>query len=189
MGQVTVIGEIEGFVRTLYTAPATWGDVSLSVINNGKAEVQVTIGNIDTDLEIPRATELAKEQIERFILAAEWSLGHELRYNITKTTTDGVRISSPDFVINERLGVSDSIELEILPTSPPSVLPELPLEAKRWIQIWTEATKFHGFVEEQLRRQYLIIEELWQEHHHIFTVEQKAEKRRVKAAAKTECNA
>lgn len=76
--------------------------------------------------------------------------------------------------------LGDYVTLGISPKCIPDTLPQIPLEAKRWIQIWTESTKLHDYVEEQLRRHYLIIEELWQENHQILDASQKAEKLNIK---------
>jgi hypothetical protein len=46
--------------------------------------------------------------------------------------------------------------------------------------MWTEANKLQAYVEEQLRRHYLIIEELWGEFQHTFGADVGERKKRVK---------
>ena len=59
-------------------------------------------------------------------------------------------------------------------------MPEVPLGAERWIGIWVEACKLGDYVEEQLRRQYLIIEELWSEFQGGFDAQTRINKKQVK---------
>lgn len=59
-------------------------------------------------------------------------------------------------------------------------MPEVPLEAERWVGVWVEAFKLKDYVEEQLRRQYLIIEELWDEFKYSFNDKVRHDKKQVK---------
>jgi len=180
MGQVKIIGEIEGFDRVLYNSTTTWEGFCLSIIEDGKAEFQISIDGIDAIEQTPNTVQAAREQVERFMLAVEWAFGHELSYKI-------INIETQDFIsevglaeLRDGLNISDYAALEIPPKSAPTSIPQIPLEAKRWIQIWTESTEFNDYVEEQLRRQYLIIEELWQEYHQTLDTNQRTEKRNIK---------
>ncbi|MDX5370944.1 MAG: hypothetical protein LPK18_00695 [Pseudomonadaceae bacterium] len=180
MGQVKIIGEIEGFDRVLYDSTAKWEGFCLSVIEDGKAEFQISTDGIDTIEQIPDTIKSAREQVERFILAVEWAFGHELSYKIKSIETPPFISEAGLVELKDSLSIVDYAALEIPPKSAPATLPQIPLEAKRLIQIWTESTKFSDYVEEQLRRQYLIIEELWQEHHQVLDANQRAEKRSIK---------
>ena len=68
MGQVKIIGEIEGFDRVLYDSTAKWEGFCLSIIEDSKAEFQISIDGIETTEKIPDTVQTAREQIERFIL-------------------------------------------------------------------------------------------------------------------------
>lgn len=181
MGQVKIIGEIEGFDRVLYYSTAKWEGFCLSIIEDGKAEFQISTDGIDTIEQIPDTIQTAREQVERFMLAVEWAFGHELSYKIKRIDTQNFIPEAGLAELRAGLNIFDYAAIEIPPKSAPTALPQIPLEAKRWIQIWTESTKFNDYVEEQLRRQYLIIEELWQEHHQALDANQRAEKRNIKS--------
>lgn len=180
MAQIKIIGEIEGFDSVLYESTAIWGGFRLSVITNGKAQFEVSIDNIDSVEQIPSATRHAQGQIERFILSAEWALGSELKYIIHNIDTSEIAASEDLPSLNEQLKLGDYVAVEISPKPIPASLPQIPLEAERWIQIWLESKKLNGYVEEQLRRHYLIIEELWQDGHQVFDSSQRADKKSIK---------
>lgn len=180
MEEFRLVVEVEGFDRVLYKEPANWGKCNLSQIDCSTAIIEVWENDIDS-LEKLKATAVnLKEKIERLILSIEWAYGHELKWKISK-------IYAPSFVeqnnileITESLRMQDQVDSQVAPREVPTEMPQIPLEAKRWIQIWVEACKLGEYVEEQLRRQYLIIEELWNEFNSTFDAQSKADKRQIK---------
>ena len=177
MNEVRIIGEIEGFDRVIYESSANWNNFSLSIINNGKAKFETWLSEINTPEEVSDAITLLSAQLQRFLLSVEWQYGHELKCNIEK-------ILEPPFysgsVLRDKLTVRDHPIIEVKPRKAPQDIPQIPLEAERWVRIWVECSRFRGYVEERLRRHYLLIEELWQELHHIFNASQRAEKKEIK---------
>ncbi|HUU41930.1 MAG TPA: hypothetical protein VMW42_13425 [Desulfatiglandales bacterium] len=180
MEELRVIGEIDGFDRVLYKSPAQWDNFSLSVVESGKAKFEAWADQIDNIDKLNSEITGIKDRIEQFILSVEWEYGHELSYKITDIIAPAFTTDANLLEIRETLNVEDHVTNTVVPRKVPKTLPQVPLEAKRLIQIWVECTKLSGYVEEQLRRQYLIIEELWQEFHHIFDANKWAEKRQVK---------
>ena len=179
MTRLIIIGEIEGFDRVLYESTAKWDGFSLSVVTDGKAQFEISIDSIDSIEQAPDAIRVAQEQIERFILSAEWTLGCELKYTIHDIDTSGFASSEELLALKEQLKFCDFASAEIPPKPIPAALPQIPLEAERWIRIWIESGKLNEYVEEQLRRHYLIIEELWQDNDQNFDAKQIADKNNI----------
>lgn len=180
MEEFRIIVEIDGFDRVLYKKTANWNKCTLSVISNSSAKLEIWEDGIDTPEKLQAAIFNVREKMERFILSIEWTYGHELKPKITE-------IHAPTFVdennileISESLKLQVQVEADVAPREVPAAIPQVPLEAKRWIQIWVEACKLEEYVEEQLRRQYLIIEELWNDFKDSFDAQSVADKKRVK---------
>ena len=180
MKELRVIGEIEGFDRVLYKSPAQWNKFNLSIINNGKAKFEIWSNKVSNVDDIDSEIIKIKDRIERFKLSIEWAYGHKLKYKILDIIKPSFTKNAELIVVHSRAGFKSEGTATVLPRKVPTIIPQVPLEAKLWIQIWIESTALHGYVEEQLRRQYLIIEELWQELHHIFDENERAEKIKIK---------
>lgn len=180
MEELRLIVEIEGFDRVLYKETAHWDKCTLSMIDDSSARLEIWENDIDTPEKLQTAAVQVKEKLKRLILSIEWTYGQELKTKI-------IKVYAPSFVdennileITESLKIKDQVSLQVEPREVPAAMPEVPLEAKRWIGIWVEACKLGEYVEEQLRRQYLIIEELWSEFHGSFDAQIRADKKRVK---------
>jgi len=180
MEELRLVFEIDGFDRVLYGDTAKWDGLSLSVIDKGKGLLEAWSGNVDNAEQVKDELIKLREKAQRFILAVEWAYGHELDYKITKVFVPSVIKDEGLLEIKEKLSVYDQVEISVAPRKVPELAPQVPLQAARWIQIWVESKKLGEYVEEQLRRQYLIIEELWQDAHHIFDAAKIEEKRKVK---------
>ncbi len=180
MEKLRLTVEVEGFDRVLYDSSAQWDNFNLSVIDSGKGVFEAWADDIDDIEKVQSAIASLIHQIERFILSIEWAFGCELKYKITKVIAPSFATDANLLEIRERLEMEDQVYAMVAPRKVPESIPQVPLEAKRWIQVWVECTKFSEYVEEQLRRQYLIIEELWQELNQIFDATKREEKRQVK---------
>jgi len=180
MNQVRIIGEIEGFDRILYETTVHWGNFSLSAVHQGKATFEAWADGIERIENTSTAITTLIEQVERFILSVEWSYGHELKYTVKNILAPAFASEEILLEISENLRLKDDAIIKVAPREIPQTIPQIPLEAKRWIHIWVESTKLSDYVEEQLRRQYLIIEELWQELDHTFDPIQRLEKKNIK---------
>ncbi len=180
MNELRHIVEIEGFDRVLYKEAAQWDKCSLSMNDTLTAHVEIWENDIDTPEKLQTATIEIKEKLRRLVLSIEWAYGRELKL---KT----IEVHAPSFIndknqpdISESLKLGVQIDLQGVPRKVPMVMPEVPIEAERWIGIWVEAMKLRDYVEEQLRRQYLIIEELWSELQSSFGATTHANKKRIK---------
>ena len=180
MNELRLIVEIGGFDRVLYKEAAHWDKCTLSMIINSSARFEIWENDIDTPEKLQTAIVQVEEKLKRLILSIEWTYGRELK---TKT----IKVSAPSFVdeknileIVESLKLEDRVSSQFEPRKVPTAIPEVPLEAKRWIDIRVEACKLTEYVEEQLRRQYLIIEELWDEFKSTLDASIHEDKKRVK---------
>ncbi len=179
MGELRFVVEIAGLDRVLYEEPAHWEQCLLSMKETSKAHVELWEAGIDTPQDLKSATVRLNEKLHRLVLAFEWAYGRELSIKI-------IDIRAPSFdeeniaVVVESINLCDQSSTQVKPRKVPKVMPEVPLEAARWITMWTEAIKLGDYVEEQLRRHYLIIEELWEEFQNTFDTAIRADKKRVK---------
>jgi hypothetical protein len=180
MKELRFIVEIEGFDRVLYKETAQWDKCTFSMNDTRTAYVEIWEDDIDTPEKLQTAAIQIKEKLRRLVLSIEWAYGRELKI---KT----IDVHAPSFIddknlldISESLELGDQINLQVEPRNVPMVMPEVPIEAERWIGIWVEAIKLGDYVEEQLRRQYLIIEELWSEFQSSFDAPARADIKRVK---------
>jgi len=180
VNQVNVTGVINGFDGALYKSIARWDNFILYEVFNGSARFEAWADEVDTIDKVEKAVVVLDELIMRFILSVEWSLGQKLSYTIDNIEKPSFASENASIEVMDKIYVKDSCESELACRNIPNNIPQVPLEAKRWILIWVEASQFDDYVEEQLRRHYLIIEELWQELHHIFDESQRAEKKKIK---------
>ena len=180
MSDLRLFIEIKGFDRVLYEAPANWENFTLSIVDNGAAIIETWDSGIESIDKLRSSTISLKEKVKRFILCIEWAYGCELKCKILKISAPSFATENNLLEVTENLGMQDEVVHQVAPRSVPEAIPQVPLEAYRWIQTWVEAYKLNEYVEEQLRRQYLIIEELWNELHGIFDAQTKTDKKQVK---------
>jgi hypothetical protein len=179
-GELRLVVKVERLDRVLYEEVAHWDKCLLSMENASKAHVEMWESGIDNTEDLELALPRIKERLRRLVLALEWNYGRELSVEV-------ITVRAPSFGKVADLTVTDdSIEFEsrahaaVKPRQVPQEMPEVPLGAKRWVAMWTEIMKLGDYVEEQLRRHYLIIEELWDEFQNSFDVAACADKERVK---------
>lgn len=180
MEELRLIVEIEGFDRVLYEETAQWDKCLLSMTDIPTAHVEIWENDINTPQRLQIAAVKVKEKLRRLVLSLEWAYGRELRTKIINVCAPSFKDDKNILDISESLELNDQLGTQIEPRKVPMVMPEVPLEAERWIGIWVEASKLSDYVEEQLRRHYLIIEELWSEFQSSFDAPTRADKKRVK---------
>lgn len=180
MGELRLIVEIEGFDRILYEKTAQWDKCTFSMNDSHSAQVEIWENDLDTREKLKIADIQVQEKLHRLILAIEWAYGQELKTKI-------IKVCAPSFVddnniidISESFRLVDQCNAQVEPRKVPKVMPEVPLGAERWVVIWVEACKLGDYVEEKLRRQYLIIEELWSEFQGGYDAQTRINKKRVK---------
>jgi hypothetical protein len=178
--ELRLVVEIRGFDRVLYKEPAQWDKCKFSMNENLTAHLEIWECNIDSPEKLHSAVVQAKEKLRRLILSIEWAYGHELVSRVTNVYPPSFANEEDILNISESLDLIDRIITQVEPREVPIVMPEVPLEAGRWVGIWVETNKLSDYVEEQLRRQYLIIEELWDEFQSTLDASIRADKKRVK---------
>lgn len=155
---------IRGFRRVLYVPPPQWPgcrfeqgenlDVTLHMTHTG-----LTLGtNLDTLIAFTDA------RMRQLVLAWELLLGQRLQ--LRRGNVAPPRFPLIDGAATSQAGAtfSDRCEATIVHAPAPMQMPQVPLAAERWVRTLAEAGDLEGYVEEQLRRHYLIIEELWEDY-------------------------
>jgi hypothetical protein len=178
--ELRLVVEIRGFDRVLYKETAQWDKCTFSMNENLTAHLEIWECNIDSPEKLHSAVVQAKEKLQRLILSIEWTYGRELLSRVTNVYAPSFANEEDILNISESLELNDRVRIQAEPREVPMVMPEVPLEAGRWIGIWVEANKLSDYVEEQLRRQYLIIEELWDEFESTLDASIRTDKKRVK---------
>lgn len=167
MGKLEITYEITGFDRILYNQRPSWKNCEFSMEKENLAMLRIWEDGINNTSQIEPAENRIEQRVKSFILALEFSLGLPLKYTmkgkeiptIIKVIKDGVirvTVTATTFAGSEVFGI-------ISPVEPPKEMPSLPLECEPWVLTLVEAYTFGRYVEEQFKRQYLIIEELWDE--------------------------
>jgi hypothetical protein len=161
MGKLEITYEIIGFDGFLYNQQPSWQNCEFSMEKENVAMLRIWEDGINDSSQIEIAKNRIEQRVKSFILALEFSLSLFLtstkkRIDIPAITTeDGAQdISETNFSIDE-------VSASVSPAMPPEEMPSLPLECEPWILTLAEVKLFEQCVEEQLKRHYLIIEELW----------------------------
>lgn len=176
MGELRYIVEIEGLDRVLYEESAHWEKCLLVMKDISKAHVEMWESGIDTPQELELATGRIEKKLHRLVLALEWTYGQELRTKVMEVSLPSIDDANPAVLVESKIELEDQPSPQMKPRKVPPVMPEVPLEAERWVIIWKEVNKLGDYVEEQLRRHYLIIEELWDEFQNSFDANDHADK-------------
>jgi hypothetical protein len=180
MGELRYIVEIDGFDRILYEESAHWEKCLLAMEDISKAHVEIWESGVDTPQELEFATVRIKEKLHRLVLALEWTYGRELQIKVIKVSAPSFGDDANPTVLAESIEFRDQPSTQVKPRKVPPVMPEVPLEAERLVVMWKEVNKLGDYVEEQLRRHYLIIEELWDEFQNSFDANDHAHMKQVK---------
>lgn len=165
MEELRLSAEIIGIDRVLYREKARWDKCTLSMKDASSAIVEIWESDIDTHDKLVAAINRVKSRLNRLVLSIEWALGRELYTRNIKIQKPRLSVNADmlEISVSTRINVTSTAVAEIQPKQVPKLMPEVPIEAERWVKIWVEACKFGDYVEEQIRRHYLIIEELWDE--------------------------
>lgn len=183
MSELRVAIRLHGLDRVVYDQTAQWDGCSFMSIDASSALVEMWEGNIHDHSEMQSALHSISEKLRRLILALEWTYGHKLKKEVDKTKTITPAFGSAKDLILEvesAIAISAKVTFDVPPRKIPPHMPEIPVEASRWVTLWVETGKLSEYVEEQLRRHYLIIEELWDELHGALGPKESEQHKRVK---------
>jgi hypothetical protein len=157
----TLIAEytIEGLDRCLYSDKATWGGAEFEQDADLSGRL-ILRKEVTSNADAESATAELDEAANQLALALSWRIRRTV-------TARRIRLQRPSFDGNgeasahSSLVATDQVEGSYGPPKPPpDVMPQIPAEGERLIKTVCEASAFGAFVEEQLRRHQLIIEEL-----------------------------
>lgn len=159
---------ISGFRLELYVPPPQWEGCIFEQDDQHDVTLSFLDFVVSSKEEFQDFLRITAIRVQRLVLALELKLGHRLvlsRISASSPIFDG---NDGNPVIEEGFVVSSSCDALIVYAPAPTAMPQAPLAAKRWIKTFAEAGDFTNHVEEQLRRHYLVIEELWSTYSHQF---------------------
>jgi hypothetical protein len=159
MGTLVINYELSGFDRILYNSPAQWENCTFKMNEKLIASVRIWEEGIESYDELRDSAAKIEWRLKSLILALEWKYGRELKYRIREIIEPP--LENENIAVRDITCIEDEVNVDISPQTPPLNMPQAPLQCERWIKTLIEANRLSDFVEEQLKRQYLIIEELW----------------------------
>ena len=152
---------IRGFRRKLYVPLPEWPGCLFEQDENLDVLVRVLEAGVSPDTDFPSAIAASDARVRQLVLA--WELRYACPLRITRLNIVWRAFPATDgsVAIGDTVMLRDQSEADIVYAPPPELMPQAPLGAERWIRTFAEAGDFSDYVEEQLRRHYLVIEELW----------------------------
>lgn len=159
---------IRGFRQAVYVPAPEWPGCIFKQADNLDVTLRITEAGLTSDTNLGSLIEFVDVRARQLVLA--WELRYGRRLQLTRRN-----IALPSFPqnggtveISDTVALSDRAEAEIVFAPPPEHMPQVSLGAERWIRTFAEAGDFPDYPEEQLRRHYLIIEELWEAYASMF---------------------
>lgn len=152
---------VSGFQRAVYVPAPEWPGCRFEQGDNLDVALQITETGLLPDTDVGALIAFADLRIRRLVLAWELRYGRRLKLTRRNTVLPSFPQCEASVEIADSAIVSDRSDAEIARAPPPEHMPQVSLGAERWIRTFAEAGDFPDYAEEQLRRHYLIIEELW----------------------------
>lgn len=162
-GKLEITYEITGFDRILYSQKPSWENCEFSMEEENRAVLRVWEDKIYNKDQLQQAKTRLERKVKSFILAMEFALSCPLQYRVLHEKRPAITAEDGTIELIEVVSVKDEAVSSVAPSMPPKEIPALPLECERWVLTLAEAHRFGDYVEEHLKREYLIIEELWPE--------------------------
>lgn len=163
MGRLEITYEITGFDGILYSQQPSWENCKFSMEKENLAIFSVWEDGINNASQLEAAKNNITQRVKSFVLALEFKLGRPLEYAEKSTQTPTIITENGTLHLLSKGYAKSFLSFSVSPSNPPKDMPSLPLECERWVLTLAEAYIFGQYVEEQFKRQYLIIEELWDE--------------------------
>ena len=180
MNEVRIVVEVKGFNWRLLQEKAVWDNFQFSMPDEENGIIEAWIENIEVAEKVKPALKSLEERITRFVLALELKVCRELKWKVTQTTLPPYLTDNENIQLSDHVELTDKVTCSAAGGAPPSQFPEIPIEAERWVQTLVEACKFHGYVDEVFRREFFIIEELWNEFSLSFSPQERDERKNLK---------
>lgn len=151
---------IRGFRRTLYVPLPDWPCCIFEQDEDLDVLLRIVEVGMTLDTDFPSVIAAADARVRRLVLA--WELRYACPLRITRLSIVWPEFPATDgsVMISDTAMFGDQVDAHILFAPPPEQMPQAPLGAERWIRTFAEAGDFEDYAEEQLRRHYLIIEEM-----------------------------
>ncbi|HEU0153179.1 MAG TPA: hypothetical protein VFQ84_07535 [Arenimonas sp.] len=161
--KLTLTARIDGLPRVPFRKPVSWAQARLDVSESLEGQLTLWKDGLGSRAEVSDAIAELTQSAERFALAMSWRFATPVKAIV-------IWIDTPEFelpgTVSVRSGIAfgdQAVAIDGPPPPAPVQFPQVPLEARRLILTMAEASLFDGFVEERLRRHFLVIEELWED--------------------------
>ena len=153
---------VRGFHRLLYVPPPQWPGCHFEQGENLDATLRIAQTEVAPGTDLDTLIALTDARMQQLVLAWELSLGQRLQLRRLHVSLPRLPVMKGGATSQDGVSFSDRCEATIIHAAAPVQMPQIPLAAERWVRTLAEAGDFGGYVEEQLRRHFLIIEELWE---------------------------
>ncbi|WP_448243973.1 hypothetical protein [Pseudoxanthomonas mexicana] len=152
---------IRGFGQIVYKPTPEWPDCIFEQDANFDVMLSIAERGLTAETDFDSLLMLTDARVRQLVLAWEFQYGRRLQLIRGNATLPSFPQEGGSATITSGVAISDRVEAEVVLAPPPPTMPQVPLGAERWIRTFAEAGDFSDYPEEQLRRHYLIIEELW----------------------------
>lgn len=180
MERMELTYNIKGFDRVLYNKPPSWRNCEFSMNEDEKNGItallcvweEINYKEVNTIEQLERIEKELEQKVQSFILALKFMLKLPLKRELKEKKVPSIILQDGSVHCSSIAIASDELESDYMLSAPPKEMPSLPLECEPWVLTLVEAAVFKSYVEEQFKRQHLIIEELWGEFKHEFNDEE-----------------
>ena len=148
---------ISGFRHKLYNQPASWNGFTFEMLDDWAGQLRFD-ESIDANNQLASST--IEEKVDEFVRSLRFKYQWNLSWRITARPSPAEESRSHIDLIST-VAISSWLSAEVSPGQPPPEMPAMHYEKERFVRTFVEAANFDEYVEEQLRRYFLIMEELW----------------------------
>lgn len=148
-----------GLDRVLYLSPPAWPEGTFIQTRESEGDLRLAKAPIASKVALEEARAELGGIAARFRLAIERRTGCPLTMKLVDS-------EEPDFnppgVVSgsSTVHVTATADMTTNPLAPPAAIEQLHEGAERWVRTLAEAHKLQRFADEQIKRYYLVIEEL-----------------------------